>query len=312
MVRVGTHTSVAGGPEKAFARSAEVGGNTLQVFAKSPQGREIPVYTDEQFAKGVEERKKYNQVGGLVHSNYLANLSKPTDQIPREIASIVHDFDYAYRLWYEAVNVHVGKGKDHESRDGAMKNMAINVELILKKIAEKGIQNVQFLFENTAGQGSEIGSTLEELAYFTKHYLHDLPVKLTIDTAHCRGGGIDLTQRESFIDEFDATIGIDRLYAIHLNDSKVILGSKLDRHASLGRGFIGRKTLVPIIQRAAKHDRALYIETIEPELRPEEVQRVKAIVSWDVSRIDDAHRQYFKSQYLKKFEGYAVAQGGLF
>lgn len=133
-------------------------------------------------------------------------------------------------------------------------------------------------------------------------------MKFTIDTAHCRGGGVDLTDRNSILEEFADNVGIERLYAIHLNDSKVVLGSHLDRHASLGRGFIGRKTLVPIIQRAAQHDRPLYIETIEPDLRPDEVQKVKDIVAGDLGRIDSFHAQYFKTQYLKKFEHVAVTQ----
>jgi len=74
-------------------------------------------------------------------------------------------------------------------------------------------------------------------------------------------------------------IGIDQLYCIHFNDAKVPLGSKLDRHASLGRGFLGRKTLAPIAQWAAAHDRSLYIETPEPDLRADEISKVRSIVA---------------------------------
>ncbi len=147
MLRIGTHTSIAKGPELAFERSAEVGGNTLQIFAKSPRGRQIPHYSKEQLEAGKELRKKHGQIGGLVHSNYIANLSKPTTEIRYEIDSIVHDFMLAQVHGYDAVNVHVGKSVGRNSVDEAMKNMVVNIEGILKKVKDAGYNDVQYLFE---------------------------------------------------------------------------------------------------------------------------------------------------------------------
>lgn len=152
MLRVGTHTSIAKGPQLAFERSAETGGNTLQIFAKSPRGRQIPSYSKEQLDTGKELRAKYGQVGGIVHSNYLANLSKPSNEIRYEIDSIVHDFMLAHMHGYDAVNVHVGKSIGRNSVDEAMKNMVVNIEKILQQVQDRGYNDVQFLFENTAGQ----------------------------------------------------------------------------------------------------------------------------------------------------------------
>ena len=114
-----------------------------------------------------------------------------------------------------------------------MSNMTENVELILQHLKDNKLDHIQYLFENTAGQGTEIGSTIEELGYFTKNFLADLPVKFTIDTAHLQGGGVDFSDRDLFLEKFDEYVGVDRLHSIHLNDSKAILGSHLDRHASL-------------------------------------------------------------------------------
>jgi deoxyribonuclease-4 len=301
MVRIGTHTSIAGGIELAFQRSAEVGWNTLQIFAKSPRGRAYPTYTQEQYALGRTARKQAQQLWGLVHSNYLINLSKPHDEAKAEIASVLHDFEVAHALWYEAVNVHIGKEKWRTSKQEAMQLMTKNVGYILEMVHKKWRGDVTFLFENTAWQGSEIGSNVAELGMFVKDFLHDMPVKFCIDTAHCRWGGIDLAQRDACEEQFAQSIGIDRLYAIHLNDAKVPLGAHLDRHASLWQGFIGWPVLSKVIAWAAKHDKPLFIETPEPDLRPDEINKVKSIVAGDLKRIDAEHKNVFQQQALKKY-----------
>ncbi len=301
MVRVWTHTSIAKWPELAFERSAEVGGNTLQIFAKSPRGWQIPHYSKEQLDAGMEMRKKYKQVGGLIHSNYLANLSKPSNEIRYEIDSIVHDFMLAHIHGYDGVNVHVGKSAWRTSKDEAMKNMVINIERILKDVKDKKYTGVQFLFENTAGQWSEIGSNIDELGYFWKNYLKDLPVKFCIDTAHCQWGWIDVSKREEVVEQFDSAIWIEQVYSIHLNDAKVPLWAKLDRHASLGYGFIGWPALAKVIKRATQNDRGIYIETPEPERWPDEVAKVKLIADWKIDWIEKEHAKVYKTQALKKF-----------
>lgn len=309
MFRLWTHTSIAWWPELAFARSQEVGGNTLQIFAKSPRGRAFPVYTEEQLRTGREERTKTWQFGWLIHSNYLINLSKPYEQATKEIDSIVHDFQLATALEYDAVNVHIGKMKWF-TLDEAMQNMQKNLHTLFDRLQKEDLMSVQFIWENTAGQGSEIGSTLDEIWYFYKTYMKDLPVKFCFDTAHCRGGGIDLRDRNLVLEQINEQIGIEQLYCIHFNDAKVPLGSKLDRHASLGRGFIWWKTLAPIAQRAEKNQRALYIETPDPDLRSDEIAKVHQLVVGDDGWIETFDREFAGTQSLKKFEG--VQQDSLF
>lgn len=309
MFRVWTHTSIGWWPELAFARSAEVGGNTLQIFAKSPRGWMYPTYTQEQIATGREERERTWQVWWLIHSNYLINLSKPIDQLTKEIDSLVHDFQTAADFWFEAVNVHIGKMKWF-TLDEAMATMRKNLDVLFHRLHQKQLDHVQFLWENTAGQGSEIWSTLEEIGYFYRTYLSDLPVKFCFDTAHCRWGGIDIRDWWRVVAHLDEQIGLDQVYCLHFNDAKVPLGSKLDRHASLGRGFIGRKALVPIVQWAAKNHKALYIETPEPDLWADEIKKVKQIVAGKLWWIEEFDRAYGNTQSLKKFVG--VTQEGLF
>lgn len=269
----------------------------------------FPVYTEEQLALGREAREKTGQVGWLIHSNYLINLSRPTHEVTKELDSVVHDFHLAAALWYDAVNVHIGKMKWF-TLDEAMTNMRANLEVLFARLHEEKLDHVQYVWENTAGQWSEIWSTLDEIWYFWKTYLTDLPVKFCFDTAHCRGWGIDLRDWNRIVEQIDDQIGLDQLYCIHFNDAKVPLGSKLDRHASLGRGFLWWKTLAPIAQWAEKNNRALYIETPEPDLWSDEIAKVRQIVDGDLSWIEEFDRTYGQTQSLKKFVG--VTQEGLF
>lgn len=298
---VGAHMSIAWWLFEAFGRSEEIGGNTLQIFSKSPRGRSIPHYDESIFEQSVHQRKKHHQTGGIIHANYLANLSKPFEECKTDINSILHDFQVASKIGFEGVNVHIGKWKWFSTKEEAFKNMAKNVDHICKTAKKEG-RDAQFLFENTAGQGSELGSNLEELGSFYKGYLKDLPVKFCIDTCHARAGWIDYTNFEQFLDQFDSKIGLDNLFCFHLNDSKAPLGAKLDRHASLGKGFIGLPVLKNVIQRAAKTKRHCYLETPEPEIWAEEIQMVNEIAAGTFKGIDAFHKKYFKSMALKKFE----------
>lgn len=300
-MKIWAHMSIAGGLHLAFERSAEIGATSLQIFSKSPRGWSIPNYTDEQFALAREFRKQYKQEWGIIHANYLANLSKPADECKQDIASIIHDFFVGTETWFEWINVHIGKQKWFENKDDAFKNMTKNVEHILHK-CEKKKYTPQFLFEITAGQWSELWTTIQEIWYFYKNFLKDLPIAFCFDTAHAWGAGNDLAKRGDVISQWDDNIWIDKLFAFHLNDSKAALWSHLDRHAPLGRWAIWWMNLIPIIQRAAKHHKPIYLETTEPERRPQEIQYIKQIISGDTWAVMDLHKIEYKTELLKKFQ----------
>ncbi len=301
VMKIGAHTSIAGGIHLAFERSAEIGANSLQIFAKSPRGRSIPEYTDQQFALAREYRQTYKQEWGIIHANYLANLSKPKAECEKDIASIINDFYVGHETGFDGINIHIGKQKWFVNKDDAFANMARNVEYILEQNKKHGY-SPKFLFEITAWQGSELGTTIEEIGYFYQNYLKDFPLAFCFDTAHARGAGNDLTKWDDVIGKWEDEIGADKLFAFHLNDSKAWLGSHLDRHAPLWRWAIGWPALIPIIQRWAKHKKGIYLETTEPERRPEEIQYIKQIIAGDTAAVDKLHKTEYKSELLKKFQ----------
>lgn len=293
--------SVAWGIHLAFERSAAIWGDTLQIFAKSPRWWSIPRCNDEDYRLAQEYREKYAQKWWLIHANYLANLSKSFDECQPDIKSIMHDFEVGHHTGFEAVNIHVGKWKWFENTDHAYANMTKNVEYILEN-NKKNWYSPKFLFEITAWQGSELGFLVDDLAVFYQNYLKDLPVWFCFDTAHARGWWNDLRKRDELIAKWGDLIGIDKLYSFHLNDSKAALGSRLDRHAPLGRGAIGFPALAQIIQWAEAHDKPIFLETTEPELRPEEIAQIRQIAAWDTDRIDGFHNEHNWTHLLKKFQ----------
>lgn len=293
--------SIAGWIHLAFQRSAEIGWTSLQVFAKTPRGWTIPTYSAEDFVLAREYREKYNQIWWMIHANYLANLSKPSDECQNDMNSILHDFYVAHETGFDAVNIHIGKQKWFDTRDEAFKNMTKNVEFILQQNKNKWYTPL-FLFEITAWQGSELGTTIEELWYFYKNYLKGLPVQFCFDTAHAWAAWNNLENWDQILEQREEKIWLDVLYAFHLNDSKALLWTRLDRHASLGKWAIWWLSLIPVIQWAGKNDRGIYIETIDPELRPQEIQHIRNIIAGDDSTVKKLHKQDYKTQLLKKFQ----------
>jgi deoxyribonuclease-4 len=293
--------SIAGGLYLAFERSAAIWASSLQIFSKSPRGWSLPKYTQEDFELARDAREKYDQKWGIIHANYLANLSKIADECQPDIASILHDFMVWTEIWFEWINIHIGKQKWFIHKDDAFKNMTKNVEYILGACA-KNNYTPRFLFEITAWQWSELGTTIDEIGYFYQNYLKDLPVSFCFDTAHAWWAGNDLSHWDDVIDAWDNKIGIDRLFAFHLNDSKAALGSHLDRHAPLWRWAIWWLNLIPIIQRAWKHHKPIYLETTEPERWPEEIQYIKQILAGDTWAVLDLHKVEYKTELLKKFQ----------
>lgn len=285
----------------AFERAAEIWATSLQIFSKSPRWWSIPSYTDEQFALAREYREKYQQNWGIIHANYLANLSKPQHECEKDIASIIHDFYVWHETGFEWINVHIWKQKWFENKDDAFANMTRNVEYILEQNKKHGY-SPKFLFEITAWQGSELGTTIDEIGYFYQNYLKDLPIAFCFDTAHARWAWNDLNKWSDIIGLWDDKIGIDKLYAFHLNDAKVALGSHLDRHAPLGRWAIGWPALISVIQWAAKHNKGIYLETTDNDRRPEEIAYIKQIIAWNTTEVDRLHAREFQSELLKKFQ----------
>lgn len=296
-MKIGAHVSTAGWIDKAIQRAYDIWANSLQIFTHSPRMRKLPNIWQEIFEQNNSERKKYSVQGWIIHSSYLANLAKNFEDAKPDIDWIIFDMNIWSKTGYDYVNVHIGKHAWKIDIFEAKKNMAKNVEYILKNSAE----NICFVFENTAGQWSEMWRNFDELWDLFKNYFLHLPIWICLDTAHLWWGWNDVRNWENLMSNFDEKVWLKYLKCIHLNDSKATLGSKLDRHASLGKWFIWIEAISKVAKFCEKNDILTCIETPEPEIRAQEISMLKKIIKDDFD-LEQFHNQNYKTQFLKKFE----------
>lgn len=236
---LGAHQSIAGGVEKSLERGLEAGCDTIQIFVKSPNrwsSRPLEPEDIQAFKAAVEETGIWPV---FAHSLYLVNLATSDEKLwIKSLDALIDDLDRCEQLGLPGLVMHPGSHKGAGEEIGIAQVIAGLNEVHRRS---PGYQ-AQVWLENTAGQGDHLGYTFEQLRAMLEGV--DEPERLGVcfDTAHAFASGYDLRTREAFDatwDAFDRVIGLDRLRAIHLNDSKRELGSRIDRHEHIGKGELG-------------------------------------------------------------------------
>ncbi len=247
-MRVGVHTSIAGGVENAAHRAKKLGCDTFQIFSANPRGWRAQDLTIRQCEAFRKARAQYGLTPVVVHDNYLINLAS-ADSVIRtmSIASFRKEIERATALGADYLVTHPGSSK------GTTPALAIaNCVQSLRKAADGlPLNGLTVLIENTAGQGSAIGRSFEEVAEIITKAGRDLPVAACIDTAHCFAAGYPIHTPEGLeeaIRKMDSTLGLENLRVIHANDSKSALGSHADRHEHIGKGQIGAEAFGRIVR----------------------------------------------------------------
>ena len=242
-VRLGAHMSIAGGLPQAVARARAVGATALQVFVKSAsQWRARPLAPGEpqSFREAAAEAGLSRHV--TAHSSYLVNLASPDDALwARSTAAFVEELQRCALLAIPWLVVHPGSHMGAGEEAGLARVVAaLDVALDAPGTEETGV-----LLEITAGQGRCLGGSFEQIARVLDRTRHRSRVGACFDTCHALAAGYEFRDARSYAETFahlDATIGLARLRAFHLNDSQGALGSRLDRHAHIGRGEVGLET----------------------------------------------------------------------
>ena len=255
-MRVGAHTSIAGGTYNAVDEQVEYGGNCGQIFTHSPQVWQDPNIDDDE-AEKFRDLTEENGVGPwVIHSSYLVNLCTPKDDLrEKSIDSMQKEVDAAAKLGVEYVNVHLG-AHTGAGVDGGLDNAASALDEL--DIPE----GVTVLVESDAGSGTKLGGEFEHLAEVLDRSSQDL--EICVDTAHAFAAGYDLSTVEGVnetVAEFDEVVGLDKLACIHLNDSKHECGTNKDEHAHVGEGEIGVEGMQTVLTHEALADVPLVLET---------------------------------------------------
>ena len=236
---IGGHVSTAGGLEKAIERAEERGCETMQVFNQSPRAWRVPRYSEADFA-AFQKRLAASPVKSVyIHAVYLINVASDDAEVRRKsLASLTHALSVGDAIEANGVIVHPGSSK------GQAPGHALEKLGKAMKAALAATESCPLLFENTAGAGFTIGRTFEELAEVIDVSGGSDRLGVCLDSCHLLASGYEVREAAAFkavVDEYDRTVGLDRLQALHLNDSKVPLGSNVDRHANLGQGEMGEE-----------------------------------------------------------------------
>ena len=236
---IGAHVSTAGGLVRALERAEELGAQSMQVFHQSPRAWRPTKYSEKDFA-AFRERLAQSPVQSVyIHAVYLINVASDDAEVRRKsLISLTHALSVGDGIGAGGVIVHPGSGKGQAPAPTFRKlGKAM-------KAALDATESCPLLFENTAGAGFTIGRTFEELARVIEVSGGGARLGVCLDSCHLLASGYEVRDRGAFkavVDEYDAVVGLDRLRALHLNDSKVALGGNADRHANLGEGELGEE-----------------------------------------------------------------------
>jgi deoxyribonuclease-4 len=248
-VRIGIHTSIVGSYLNALEAARKLGCTALQIFSASPRmwqsgSARIAVVDAQAFRARREELR----LGPLViHANYLINLASAQRMLQTRSIQAFHDeVVRAMVLGADFLVVHPG------ARGEATSAQAVStiIESIKQSAKRSQLGGLQILVENTAGMGTAVGSRLEEIAEILQG-LSSLPVGACLDTAHLFAAGYDIKTDAglaSTLGQVDNTIGLDRVPVLHVNDSKIPLGGRVDRHEHIGKGKIGAEAFQKILR----------------------------------------------------------------
>jgi len=238
-MKVGVHTSITGGVEKAAVRAKKIGCDTFQMFSANPRGWTTLDPTLDDFERFREARARWGLAPVAVHDNYLINLAA-ADCVLRErsIQSFRGEIKRALGLGADYLIAHPGSAK------GSTPSQAVRtfVEAMLQSAQGIQLNGLMILIENTAGQGSALGRSFEEVAEIIAGASKELPVGACIDTAHCFEAGYPIHTKAGLLATLrtlDSTVGISKVRVIHANDSKTAFASHADRHQHIGKGAIG-------------------------------------------------------------------------
>ena len=259
---LGAHLSTAGGPSSVFARAAQVGATAVQIFTKSNKSYFAKALSEEEITKFKENWKDSDVRCIVTHAAYLINLAASNPEVEKKSrASLREEIVRCHQLNIPYLVLHPG------SHTGA--GMEVGVEKIarnLSQILREAPGEVMVLLETAAGQGTNVGSTFQEIRDIYDACDADVQkrVGVCLDTCHIFSAGYDIStpeQCKNMWAQFDETIGRDLLKVIHLNDSKMPLNSRRDRHENLGQGTIPLLALKSIANTAQNDGVPVILET---------------------------------------------------
>ncbi len=263
--RVGFHAPIAGGLQNALLKAHALGCDTVQMFSRNPRGWTARPLTDEEVERFRAVRAETNLSPVVIHCNYLVNLAAADATIlEKSRLAFREEVERGLLLGADYLVVHPGSAKGSCEAD-AVETCAESLKIACEGL---GLGSFRILLENTAGQGECIGHRFEHLRQIIEA-CPELDLGVCLDTAHAFTAGYDIRDEEGLNATFEAlerNVSLERVRAVHFNDSKADYNSRVDRHWHIGLGHIGGEALRRIARRPQLAHAAFLLETPQDEL----------------------------------------------
>jgi len=279
MKYIGAHVSASGGVENAPVNAHEIGAKAFALFTKNQRQWFSSPLSNENIEKFKKNCSVYGYDPGVIlpHDSYLINLGNPAKEaLEQSRKSFLDEMRRCELLGLTLLNFHPGSHLKQVSEEECIRIIAESINITLDKT--KGVTAV---IENTAGQGSNIGYKFEHLIAIIDLVDDKSRVGVCLDTCHSYTSGYDLRSEEGYektLKEFDRIVGLKYLKALHINDSKKEIGSRVDRHENLGKGFLGEDLFRRIMNDPRFDNMPLILETPEETLWEQEIKWLYSLV----------------------------------
>ena len=288
MARLGAHMSIAGGLPRAVDRAAAARCDALQIFTKSAgqwRARALPQDEIELFRRRVADT---GIAPVVAHNSYLINLAAALPSLREQsIVSLREELARAEVLGLDGLVMHPGSFTSGTERDG----LRLIADALAQLLDERPDGRTRILLEHTAGQGTNLGHRFEHLAEIIERLGSTPRVGVCLDTCHLLTAGYDICSEEGYAQtfrDFDRIVGLARIKAFHLNDSKKPCGSRVDRHEHIGKGCLGLEPFRRLLNDARFKDLPMLLET--PKLDTPESRRKSDVDPWDARNLRTLRR----------------------
>jgi deoxyribonuclease-4 len=276
-VRLGAHMSISGGVDTAFDRAEQVGCDSLQIFTKSSnQWRAAPL-TAESIERYHQRQAETGIHPVVAHTSYLLNMASPNDDLwQKTVDSLIVEMERCEALGISNLVIHPGSHVGSGDAQG-LARIVSTIDTVYRRLPAAG---VRITLETTSGQGNDLGYRFEQLAEIIGRVEDSGRLAVCFDTCHTLAAGYDFRSDEGYrqvFDEFDRVIGLPCLAVFHLNDSTKDVGSRRDRHAHIGEGFVGLEGFRRILNDPRFREVPMLIETPKSADMHEDVENLRRL-----------------------------------
>jgi deoxyribonuclease-4 len=279
MKHIGAHVSASGGVYNAPINAKKIGAKAFALFTKNQRqwvAKPLDAETITKFKKELE-RSEILPKHVLPHDSYLINLGHPdTEQRQKSLEAFIDEIKRCEQLGLDRLNFHPGSHLKQISEENCLELISESMNEALRQT-----KSVSLVVENTAGQGSNLGYKMEHLGYLINNTIDKERIGVCIDTCHLFVSGYDFRSLKTYqntMDTFDTIVGFEYLQGMHLNDSKPKLGSRVDRHHSIGLGELGLDAFKFIMNDKRIDDIPMVLETIDESIWAQEIELLYSLI----------------------------------